>query len=62
MFGAGVPRTVAMKLVGHRTESVSRGYSIVDENMLREGVEELATWGKEGGKIGPDRATALLLA
>ncbi len=51
MERAGVPRAVAMKLVGHRTESIYRRYCIVDERMLREGVEKLAHWqqGKEGG-------------
>jgi len=39
---AGVPRSVAMKMVGHRTESVYRRYAIVDEAMLREGAEKLA--------------------
>jgi integrase len=39
---AGVPRTVAMKLVGHKTESIYRRYAIADEVMLREGVEKLA--------------------
>ncbi len=42
-----------MKLVGHLTESIYRRYCIVDERMLREGVEKLAVWGKEGGKVGP---------
>jgi integrase len=39
---AGVPRSVAMKLVGHKTESVYRRYAIVAESDLREGVEKLA--------------------
>ncbi len=36
----------------HRRKSIYRRYCIVDERMLREGVEKLATWGKEGGKVG----------
>ena len=39
---AGVPRSVAMKLTGQKTESVYRRYAIVDENDLRSGVEKLA--------------------
>src|ERR1700752_3135313 len=38
---ASVPRSVAMKLVGHKTESVYRRYAIVDETMLRDGVAKL---------------------
>jgi len=39
---AGVPRSTAMKMVGHKTESVYRRYAIVVEADLREGVERLA--------------------
>lgn len=39
---AGVPRSVAMKLTGHKTESVYRRYAIVSEADLREGVQKLA--------------------
>ena len=39
---AGVPRSIAMQLTGHKTESVYRRYDIVDEADLREGVEKLA--------------------
>jgi integrase len=38
---AGVPRSTAMKLTGHKTEAVYRRYAIVDEAMLKEGVEKL---------------------
>jgi hypothetical protein len=33
---AGVPRSVAMSIVGHKTESIYRRYAIVDETMQRE--------------------------
>ena len=39
---AGVPRSVAMKLVGHRTESIYRRYAIVSQRDLAEGVANLA--------------------
>ena len=39
---AGVSRSVAMKLTGHKTESVYRRYAIVDATALSEGVEKLA--------------------
>jgi hypothetical protein len=39
---AGVPRSTAMKMVGHRTEAIYRRYAIADEPMLREGAEKLA--------------------
>ncbi|MGD0991735.1 MAG: site-specific integrase [Gemmatimonadales bacterium] len=39
---AGVPRSVAMKLTGHKTEAVYRRYAIVAESDLREGVGKLA--------------------
>jgi integrase len=39
---AGVPRSVAMKLTGHKTEAVYRRYAIADAASLAEGVEKLA--------------------
>jgi integrase len=39
---AGVPRSVAMELVGHQTESVYRRYAIVAERDLSEGTAKLA--------------------
>jgi hypothetical protein len=33
---AGVPRSTAMTLTGHKTESIYRRYAIVDEAMQRE--------------------------
>ena len=39
---AGIPRSVAMSMVGHRTESVYRRYSIADDASRREAAEKLA--------------------
>jgi integrase len=38
---AGVPRSVAMAMVGHKTEAIYRRYAIVDETMHREAAEKL---------------------
>jgi integrase len=43
---AGVPRSTAMKMVGHQTESIYRRYAIVDEAMLKEGAEKLSAFHK----------------
>jgi integrase len=39
---AGVPRSVAMKLTGHKTESIYRRYAVVSPADLNAGVEKLA--------------------
>ena len=39
---AGVPRSAAMAMVGHRTESIYRRYAIADEAMLKESAVKLA--------------------
>jgi hypothetical protein len=38
---AGVPRSVAIKLTGHKTESVYRRYAIVNDADLREATQRL---------------------
>jgi len=47
---AGVSRSAAMKLTGHKTESVYRRYAIVSEADLAEGVRKLATLKQRKGK------------
>jgi hypothetical protein len=39
---AGVPRSAAMAMAGHRTEAIYRRYAIADESMLRDGGDRLA--------------------
>jgi hypothetical protein len=39
---AGVSRSVAMKLTGHKTESIYRRYAIVNEADLSEGLQKVA--------------------
>lgn len=39
---AGVPRSVAMKISGHKTESIYRRYAIVCEADLSDGLKKLA--------------------
>ena len=41
---AGVPRSAAMSMVGHKTESIYRRYAIVDEAMQREAAARLDAW------------------
>jgi hypothetical protein len=50
-----VPRSVAMTMVGHKTESIYRRYAIADEAMLREVADRLAAaqgsgWAKSWAK------------
>ena len=38
---AGVPRSAAMGMVGHKTEAIYRRYAIVDAGMLREAAAKI---------------------
>lgn len=46
---AGVPRSVAMKLTGHKSEIIYRRYAIVSESDLVLGVGKLAALAGSGG-------------
>ena len=49
---AGVPRAVAMKLTGHKAESIYRRYDIVSENDLNIVVERLNNYSGQQLKSG----------
>jgi hypothetical protein len=49
---AGMPRSVAMELVGHRTESVYKRYDMVSEKDLTHGVKTHAAWLAQGKSQG----------
>jgi integrase len=52
MERAGVSRSVAMAMIGHKTEAMYRRYAIVDEARMREEAEKLNTFatGKDATK------------
>ncbi len=55
----GVPRSVAMQLVGHRSEAIYRRYSITNETDLREGLQKIVEQREDSsvkGEIGHTRA------
>jgi integrase len=44
---AGVSRSVAMKITGHKTEAVYRRYAIVDRKAIEEGMEKIHEFRQE---------------
>jgi integrase len=59
---AGVPRSVAMKLTGHKTESVYRRYAIVSEADLSEGLKKLAALHERDAKAIDKSRTVTVLS
>lgn len=56
---AGIPRSAAMKMVGHKTEAIYRRYAIADEGMLKEAGEKLSAFhGAEQARFGKVISTA----
>jgi integrase len=54
----GVPRSVAMKITGHKTESVYRRYAISSQSDLREAVAKLSGPGGDRDNFGDNRPAA----
>ncbi|HWU36556.1 MAG TPA: tyrosine-type recombinase/integrase [Candidatus Acidoferrum sp.] len=52
MEQAGIPRSVAMQITGHRTESVYRRYAIVDDEAMAEATRRLANLTGTGAGTG----------
>jgi len=52
---SGIPRAVAMKLVGHKTESIYRRYAIVAKQDLMDGLKRLAGYQAELERNRDDR-------
>ena len=57
---AGVSRSVAMKMTGHKTEAVYRRYAIVSEQDLHEAAQKL-TASTERGRVVPLRVLGTVL-
>ena len=48
---AGVPRSVAMKMVGHKTEAIYRRYAIVSDADLQDAAKKLAAASASGDNL-----------
>jgi integrase len=55
---AGVPRSVAMQMVGHKTEAIYRRYAIVSESDLRAAAEQLQASSSAISRTGTFTGTA----
>jgi hypothetical protein len=57
---AGVPRSTAMRMVGHRTMEIYNRYAITDHAMLQEGSAKLAAYLEAGNGIAHAEASKSL--
>ena len=57
---AGVPRSAAMKMVGHKTQAIYQRYAIADERMLQEGAIKLAALHAAEGQEQPRMAVVAI--
>lgn len=58
---AGVPRSAAMKMVGHKTQSIYQRYAIADESMLRDAGTKLDALHQAEKKTRPARRAVIPL-
>ena len=58
---AGVPRSSAMKLTGHKTEAVYRRYAITDAAMLQEATAKLAVLHAAEARFRADLKSSLIV-
>ena len=59
---AGVPRSTAMKMVGHKTASIYQRYAIAEEGMLREAGDKLERLQQTAAaRLGPHSAPSPLI-
>jgi integrase len=59
---AGVPRSAAMKMVGHKTAAVYQRYAIAEEGMLREAGEKLERLQQDAAaRLGPHSVPTTLI-
>ena len=55
---ASVPRSTATQMVGHKTESIYRRYTIVDEKAHREAAAKIDAWQAEQKNEGQGQVRA----